>query len=677
MISEEQKLKLELVQSNGIVKLLLAKCDNNLLQMRVENLLDAEIKNLKTTLGRLSKKQLIYLVERSEEILNVDVDEIYELHRYGLKPGFTLSYLGKSEEIESDKLKELLDKELAAIEYQDDAQYKKIASKAIEKISGDTLEVSFTYLNKHTYISEEEKPDFIYELKDTFVWINIKDGYMAIKNTANTVINILKSVFSKVYNTRISTIRLTKQMINEVFGENKMRKGTFYKPNANEKEAEKVTIADTRLAEKPNVREAYKGYDLTSSALEEQIGEDLISTLGINCKQGKIYLTKNLAASDFRAWSVKRIKDIIAYMNGANLEEFANFRVQNVMDNSLCKSYTENQKKIIEKIIFSLYCAKKYDLDSFMVESTITEIVEKCDKFFTVRLVYECDECGEICIARCSECGSANLILNKKKVLICSECGKTQEAVYNVQCEQGHDTSFVGLERVVELQPTLALIDTCKEILKDYFGLELYENEFFYIHDGNLVIIKNDNKGQLLNIHEADELKKICDVEISADERDVLIERFRAIKEKCRKHGNKWCNQCNYTDQVCIMKLFSIFDFRPSPHQNSEFGDVNFQIKMGGEKLRIVGIAKSKVGKQDTLTVSTAIGREMIQQVLSMSHDERVDIIAPICPMRFHPQLVAEIEYIARKTGKKAMVIDDEFMIRLLKYHDMLKEIAN
>ena len=98
---------------------------------------------------------------------------------------------------------------------------------------------------------------------------------------------------------------------------------------------------------------------------------------------------------------------------------------------------------------------------------------------------------------------------------------------------------------------------------------------------------------------------------------------------------------------------------------------------MGGEKLRIVGIAKSKVGKQDTLTVSTAIGREMIQQVLSMSHDERVDIIAPICPMRFHPQLVAEIEYIARKTGKKAMVIDDEFMIRLLKYHDMLKEIAN
>lgn len=673
MVDKEHLVKLELVRLEGIAKLLSEKCDSNLLELRVENLLETEIKNLKKSLLRLSKKQLVDLAEKSNELTNEDIDEIYDLFRYGLKPGFVLNYIGKSQEIEKQELQMLLDCELNSVQYQEDDQYKNLRLKSIERISVDTLEVSFDYLCKYTYISEEEKPEYVYELKQTFVWINIKEGYLAVKNVANSIMCILKEVFSRVYKTRVTTMRLTKQMINEIFGENKMRKGTFYNPKATDKEAEKVTISDVNLAEKPNVREAFKGYDMTSSSLIEQVGEDTISTLGINCKEGKIYLTKNLSAIEFRSWSLKRIKDIISYMNGANFEDFSCFRVKNVMDDVMWKNYSEAQKKIIEKIIFSIYCAKKHKLESFSLECVSDEIIKTCNNLFNVRITYVCEQCGEMCVAQCPNCSSSKLVMNKKRQLICSECGEKQEAIYKLQCDTGHITSFSGVERIVELQPNCELMNKVRDTLCEYFDYELLENEYFYIHDGNLTIIKIENIGQLLSKRDLPELKPIFEIDINRDERDVLLDRFMTIKEKCRKHGNKACNQCQYNEQECIMKLFMMFDFRPSPHQNSEFGDVNFQVKYKGNLLRLVGIAKSRIPSQDNLTVSTTVGREIIQQMLTMTHDKRVDVIAVICPMRFHHQLVAEIEYLARITGKRAIVLDDEFMIRLLKQYDKLQ----
>lgn len=124
------------------------------------------------------------------------------------------------------------------------------------------------------------------------------------------------------------------------------------------------------------------------------------------------------------------------------------------------------------------------------------------------------------------------------------------------------------------------------------------------------------------------------------------------------------------------MNLFIPFGFRPSPHQNSEFGDVNFQVTYQNSTKRLVGIAKSKSSPTiETLTTSTKEAREMIQQVLTMSHDSRADIIATISPMRFHPQLEMELEYIARLSGKKLVCFDDEFMVRLLTYNDKLIEL--
>lgn len=80
MISEDKKVKLELVQISGIVNLLMEKCDHSLLELRVNSLKNTEIRNLKKALQRLSRKDLICLVEKSSEITDTDIDKIYELN---------------------------------------------------------------------------------------------------------------------------------------------------------------------------------------------------------------------------------------------------------------------------------------------------------------------------------------------------------------------------------------------------------------------------------------------------------------------------------------------------------------------------------------------------------------------------------------------------------------------
>ena len=117
------------------------------------------------------------------------------------------------------------------------------------------------------------------------------------------------------------------------------------------------------------------------------------------------------------------------------------------------------------------------------------------------------------------------------------------------------------------------------------------------------------------------------------------------------------------------MKLFVGFgDYRPTPHQSQEFGDVNFEITYeDGKKYNFVGIAKSRT-KTGILNLSSKESREMIQQIITMSRDKRIDIIGAICPAKFHDQLKQDLRYIASMFQIKIVILDDIFMCKLLKY---------
>ncbi|ERI94633.1 hypothetical protein HMPREF1982_00770 [Clostridiales bacterium oral taxon 876 str. F0540] len=681
-MNKQHRIKLDLIRIEGICKMLLSKIDHDELKNKIETVTKvSDIKDIKSAINRLSRQQLIKIIELSPScIKGKDIDQAYEQYRYGLKPGFILFQVSRAakkvsiaaiEKEVKESLDNLVDGELD--------NYKGLKYKNKSKIVENVYEFTFMYLSKYSYISENEEPKYIYELEECFVWISLEDNFIAIQNSPNKVINIFKKIFAKVYEASVNNVKLTKTLIKEIFDESSMKKGAFYKPTAGKDEAQRVTISDPHLAEKDVVKNSLQDYDITSSYLNEQIDENSNSTLGINCNQGKIYLTKNMTATVFRDWSVRRIRDIINYLKEPDSSiDFDIFKAKNIMEDDIWKGFNQKQKNILEEIIYRIYLHKQRKNEADVLKTDFNELYTIVGKNFISELRFNCNECDDMAIAFCKKCGSSSLTFNRSGLsLTCNECGEQQSTTFSVVCEEGHINTFYNIEELLVLYPTYELLSKCSAVLKKIFDISFNPSrESFYLQGNNIVFLEL-NDGKYILPDNLAELDAITTETITEDEYDKLICKFDGVKEKCKNSTNDKCNKCLLSQKdTCIMKLFSTYKgYRPSPHQAMEFGDVNFPVTYQGEEIELVGIAKSRIEGKAVLNLSETPSREMVQQYLSMTHDTRVGIIAVICPMRFHDQLKQELIYISKLTNSKLTIFDDEFMIKQLKHYNKVNNI--
>lgn len=563
-----------------------------------------------------------------------------------------------------------INSKIALMKYQDDEKYKDLKPKGYVKITDTVVEFTYSYLSKYSYLNENEEPNFIHEYCECFVWIDTERGFLAIKNAPEKILTILKNMFANAYLTQISNIKLTKKLICDIFGSDKIKRGSYINPNASQNEAEKIILSDARLSEKQLVQESVSDYDMTGTYLNECVGDGKNNTLGINCNKGKIYLTSNVSATDFRNWSVERISSIISYLSNAeNYCDFEVFQAKNITDLGIWDGYTSEQKKLIEVLCYATYIATINKQDSTSIDIDIVKLRQQLSKHLYNALLLYCDFCDEPFFPSC-ECGSHNLTVTTTGAIICNECG---DQIKSVLCDKGHRHTTLNRDKMIMLYPHKGLYDKIVQSLSEIFQVKISGS--FYINDGKLVIT-NSKQGGIVEASSVPELATLCKQTLSQSEYERLLPEVQSIKEKCGKSTNKNCNECVLKENPkCMMKLFTIFKtYRPSPHQAGEFGDVSFTITLDGSSIEMIGIAKSADKGKDSLNLSENAAREMLQQVLSATHDGRVGAIAAICPMRFHDQLKEELRYIAKLTGKKVIIMDDLFMVNVYReYQTSLK----
>jgi len=663
-MTEKQRAKLELIRIEGICRMLLSKIDKDTLSEIVENVTQISSEDIGKAIYKLSRYQLIQVIERlGTQITEKDINNAYEQYRYGLKPGFTLySINSKGKRLSEELAFSYISETLKSKNYSPDENIKDIQAKLFSNISENVVEFSFSYLNKHSYLNENQEPAFVYEYEECFAWIDVNNGFLAIKNVPDKVSNILKHAFSIAYSTEFTNIKLTKKLIRDIFGDKNIRKGTFFKPNASMDEAEKLVVSDSRFSEKQALQNSVSGYDMSGIFLTEAVGESDNNTLGINCEKGKLYLTRNVSASVFRDWSVKKIEAIISYLSDiTTFSDFGSFQAKNVMDNKLWEEFSKPEKELVEKILYSVYIACQNKQDNSPVDCSPFEIKKALSKHLYHGFKASCHKCNEPFIPRCV-CGSPVLNITKKNDLLCTECGET---INTIVCEEGHPHEVIDVSEILLFYPSYDLLKRIKVTLYKYFDIDF--NGSFYIQNGQLTVLP-EIVGGLITVDSIPELKTVSSTIINESEYEVLLSQLKNVREKCRKTTNKHCSTCTLNDErVCIMKIFTTFPtYRPSPHQALEFGDVNFSVTLDGESYELVGVAKSAT-KGEVLNLSESAARDMLQQILSFTHDARIGIIAAICPMHFHDQLVEELRYIAKLTSKPIVILDDRFMVQQYK----------
>ncbi|MFE4115786.1 hypothetical protein [Priestia sp. YIM B13448] len=683
--------KLLHVQRGAIKELLINKTEEDELINLYRKEVGGETKNIHDALSRLDKATLIKMVNQCAKILEEDIEECFEEYRYSRKPSFRLFSLNPfktpyssnefSAEIKNNKGVNSLNETLETISMNTDF-FRNLKILDQQEINNESVEFSFSFEEIYDYIEPNtEDSAFIYELKYGFLWINFNKNYVSISSPADQLTPTLKRVIEKTFNCFVRDLNITEKVINHIFMKENMKRTSLFHPEPPKGFPEKVSISDTNMADKTEHLKGYEGYTVPSSVYEEEIEDNFYSTLGINRNKGKIYLSRQLKASQLQTWGLQRIEQIIDCINyiikiGETDEIFATISIESDMELKLFSPRKDERNIILELIKGIVYC-KKTGEDNYHIKNFTTEdLIKNLGKRILVQFHPYCDECGNHSDIACPECGSSDVkdVLIKKGStdVICSACYERVMAD-RIKCLSDHHIQISSIYEGVLIKPYTALVELIERLINKYFpglGFNLM-SEYFYLQNNQLHFSNKTATKVMFKVSELEQFKVIWNRELSDSRKEKLEGILQVIKEKCSKHSNEACIACqNEKSLLCIMKPFITFtDHELHPHHGHEFGDVSFKINIPQINLNdavFVGMAKSY--EKAIVFASKPLGREMIQQFVAKCQDTRTHVLGLICAARLDQGLMAMCEDLARKYNKKIVMWQFEELLQVVDY---------
>lgn len=677
LIPEEQKIKLESMQIKGIRAMIWQNIERDDIESRLLQIKKQSYTNdIQKLVNSQSRAVLIELIQMSPEITPHAIDSAYEKYRYGLKPGFTLFWAKQNKDISFSKesLEEKITEFINAQAYAEDDKYKNLEFGTIIEFGG-TYEISLSYLQKFNYINAEGEFTYVYMMKECFVWVGIDKNFIAINNMPEVLMNTLKRFFSQLYSADITNIKITNKLLEKVFPSEKTKRVTRHNTNPPDNQLEKITFADQNLSDKQDcIPSGYENYDITNTQYVEDIDENTTGTLGVNCNKGKMFLSKSLTSTQFRAWSTRRIDNIISFFQGASDATIETISSFNMFSSSAWEGIKQSSVTYLNEIVCAIINCKKSNLDSFPLSLDLYKVYVALNNFFQEKIYCLCDSCEEKAIPSCHNCGCTHFNITKRlpAKIICEDCGNTQTGTFIFDCENGHTTSINDVNKAIELIATDDFVEKIKDTIKIYYSDIVFDkSEYFSLYNGSLMLHKSPNY-EKLKASDIKDFEKTISRTITHNEEN-LTSILRTIKEKCEHPSNDNCANCQYknvntsSDIGCILRLFEGFEgFTPQPHQGHEFGDISMLITLNDKNVSFLGIAKSVNTHHPKITKSSDVGREIIQQVIDAFNNNCAEVIGVIYPNIISDQLKHLLFNEAKVHNKKLVILDYEFMIKLL-----------
>ena len=387
-----------------------------------------------------------------------------------------------------------------------------------------------------------------------------------------------------------------------------------------------------------------------------------------------MYLSKSLTSSQFRAWSTRRIDNIISFFQNSSdvtLETVSSF---NMFSSSSWEDIKQSSIPVLNEIALAIITCKKSNIDSYPVSFDLYKAyIELSNKFYE-KVYCLCDSCEETSIPSCPDCGGTHFAITKKSPakIVCNNCGKAQGGPFVFDCENGHTNTVADINDAISLIATDDFIEQLLATIKLYYPDIVFDHkEYFCLNNGSLTILRSPNY-EKLKASDIQEFAPIVNRQLIHSP-DMLQSSLKQLKEKCPHPTNDKCSQCrnrmisNINDVQCILKLFEDFEgYTPQPHQGHEFGDVSMLLTYNGRNLTFLGAAKSVNLHTPKITKASNTGREIIQQVIDAFNDNRAEIIGVIYPDMIDDQLKYLLFHEAKIHNKKFVILDKEFMLHLL-----------
>lgn len=661
----------------GIRQLLVRRVTEPLLRDRIRSVLHRDSTDVKRTLNSLTLDQLVRLVAACPEIDDRAINDLWEEYRYGDRPSLYVMLLKNisTNKFDADEVLPRLNDCLRLFYSDDDApSIRNVQFVDYEYINddGSVVEMRYSYEQRLDYISpQEEQACYIYELKHSFCWLSLPHQFLVLHGAPEIVRKAVQTALEETLQFRAVRALVTKQLVNRLFEPRRRRRLSLYNPRPTGNRYKRVTFSDDEqaVAEVPT---EYSDYEIPSALYREEIegGQTpVMSSLGVNTREAKFYLTRPIRATQLRRWGVRLIMRLLPYIQA--MDELADSTVSRALlerASSILRAYTQAQKELIVSLtqVIGQAISAGGTIQHGMQLSTIARTLEG-DLY--VQLDLNCGPCGQPVTAICPTCqGLLTVKFDQDgSRIFCPRCERFLSPKDWIGCIEGHKTRLVNGSVTVVIFPTSSLNETIARCVNQLLPQVSYsvDDDLFVITDTQLVVLRPNSP----TVYQPEQLAEFKDLSSIEDIHHVqpLVGQ---LSEKCRFSSHEACQRC-FTEPIipCLLKLFAGEPgFQPHPHHGQEFGDVYCYVTVGSQQLLMQGVVKS--GRR-VVTRSSTAGRELLQQSINALLDSRVELLAPMVPASLDPQLMSQIALLARKFGKKVVFWDIISLSRLARKRQM------
>jgi hypothetical protein len=458
------------------------------MRARFQTALNQDPRSLRRAVQRLNREQLTSLINVCPEITDGWIHELFEEYRYGSNPSFYI-YLFDSRSLDPARLAGLrsgIREEMSA--------FNEGQQEALPRLRGLTLndlgplpgrpqiiEGTYRFSKRLDYIDEAENAVSIYETLYGFFWFHTARGYAIIQARDRSVLHALRRGIEAGAGVHLTTLVISKKLKNALpfLMRGAFRSGRLHDPDPTPDRFEWMTLTDDDPYSKGYEQWEDRYPELRSARYRDWVDEEKETSLTIRCDRGALSLAGKLMASQFRAWCLDRLGQIVDVLETFQEDPAIYVHTHGLKSVPEMARFRLDQREVIATLIAHLLTLKRApDLGYRATGLSPLEIAATLGRYVQVQIPHECGEpeCVEPAYLGCPDCQGKRMFLIAEEGDLYLECVQHRRRRWRGspplegECERGHPFSLEPplIEEAMEIIPGEDLVRALSQVVDRY-----------------------------------------------------------------------------------------------------------------------------------------------------------------------------------------------------------------
>ena len=475
---------------------------------RFVTVLNRRPRNLRRAVQRLNRQQLTGLIDACPEIDGDQVRELFEEYRYGSNPSFYI-YLFDTGLLGPGALRgfrERFEDGLEEFNVPLEEGLPRLRRLALNDLGAlperpEIIEGNYRFQKRLDYIDEEQNVVSTYETLYGFFWLNAAEGYVIVHARMADVLKGLKRAIQSGAGIYLTPLVISKRLKNALpfLLRESLRSGRLHDPDPGPDRFRWLTITDDAPYAKGYQEWEERYPEVRSARYRETVGDEKETSLTVRCDRGALSLAGKLRASQFRAWCLDRLGQIIIVLDKFQTDPPAYVRTLRLESVPEMTRFSAAQRRWVLELISALLTLQQSPGRGFQpLSDSPLDLAAVLGRSVRVQVPIECSEpecTGEEAYLACPACDSTVFTLERKGVTWQLACRKRRHWTCALplagECERGHPFTLDedDLAEKMELLPSEDLIRTIADVVNGHLPGYRFDpdREGFIVRGPNLL----------------------------------------------------------------------------------------------------------------------------------------------------------------------------------------------